>query len=379
MVNKKRLIRLTRKLIGIDSQNPPGNEDLIARFVKGYLEGMGQEARIYEFGKGRSNVVSILKGNDTSKSLLITPHLDTVPAGKSWKRDPFSGTIYHNRMYGLGATDCKGNLACALEAINSIVEEGVVLDYDLIFAATADEESGSTFGLKPLLDKDILSPDAAVVLDADEFEIIITQKGLVHLKIKIQGKRAHGAYPWRGINAIDTAIRIIQEIKSRKPCCTKNKYLRPPTVNIGTIRGGDKVNVVADWCEFELDFRFLPGMEARDLLRYTRGVIRKYSKRFKLEIEGIQDPYFIKEAHPLVVFLKKAAEDFNLKPVIKGSEGATVITFFQDKKIPAVAYGFGSRGCAHVTDEYIKVKNLYKGARVLESFLKNYSFKLWKA
>jgi acetylornithine deacetylase/succinyl-diaminopimelate desuccinylase-like protein len=59
---------------------------------------------------------------------------------------------------------------------------------------------------------------------------------------------------------------------------------------------------------------------------------------------------------------------------VKGSEGATVITFFQHKGIPAVATGYGCGGCAHTADEYVRIENLYKGALMLEDFLKNYSF-----
>ncbi len=374
MINKKRLINLTRQLIRINSQNPPGDESKIARFVKNYLNALGIKPKIYEFKKRRSNVIGILRGVNRKFSLLVTPHLDTVPAGKSWKIDPFGAKIKNNKLYGLGATDCKGNLACALEAINSIVEDKKRLNYDLIFAATADEESGSGLGLIPLLDRGILKPDAAVVLDSDDFEIIVTQKGLMHLKVKIQGKRAHGAYPWRGVNAIDIAINILKEMKEFKFIYKKDKYLRPPTINIGTIRGGDKVNIVADWCEFELDFRFLPGESAKELLRGLKDTIKKYAKKIKIEIEGIQEPYHIDETHPLVTHLRNAMEQFKIRPMVRGCEGATVVTFFQHKNIPALAYGFGSSGCAHIADEYVKIDNLYKGALVLEEFLKNYQF-----
>lgn len=374
MVNKNRLIRLMRQLIRINSQNPPGDESRIAGFVKKYLNNMGINAKSYEFRAKRTNIVAVLKGKERGCSLLISPHLDTVPAGKNWKVNPFSGRISKGRIYGLGSTDCKGNLACALEAINSIVEEGIILDYNLIFAATADEESGSSLGLIPLLEKDVIRPDAAVVLDADDFQIIVTQKGLVHLKIKIQGKRAHGAYPWRGVNAIDIAIEIIRGIKSKRLRYTKNKYLTEPTLNIGTIRGGDKVNVVADWCEFELDFRFLPGTKAGDLLRVVKDIASRHAKRFKIEIEGIQEPYAIDERHFLVRHLKKTLEKAGVRPAVKGSQGATVITFFKKKNIPAVAFGFGSSGCAHMADEYIKIDNLFKGALILEDFLKTCQF-----
>ncbi len=383
MVNRERLIKLTQNLIRIDSQNPPGDESRIGKFVKNYLDNLGVKTKIYEFKKKRSNVVAVLEGSNKKYSLLLTPHLDTVPAGKNWRFRPFKAALHKGKIYGLGATDCKGNLACGLEAINSLVEDNTVLDYNLIFAATADEENGSGLGLIPLLNKGILKPDVAVVLDSDDFAIIVTQKGLMHLKIKLQGIRAHGAYPWRGINAIDLAIKILKELKAKKFAYVKNKYLKGPTLNIGTIKGGDKVNIVADWCEFELDIRFLPGMSEKEILKDLKNIIQKYTRKFsrhsgiplkagKIEIEGIQKPYTIDGAHTLVRYLAQAIKNVGRKPMIKGSEGATTITFFQNKNIPAVATGFGSLGCAHIADEYVKIDDLYKGALALEEFLKNY-------
>ncbi|MCM8780625.1 MAG: M20/M25/M40 family metallo-hydrolase [Candidatus Omnitrophica bacterium] len=121
MITKTRLIKLTQQLISIDSQNPPGDEYCIAGFVKRYLEILGLRTKIYEFKKRRSNVVAYIKGRNKKHSLLITPHLDTVPAGRNWRFKPFYAKIYKGKLYGLGATDCKGNLACALEAIKSLV------------------------------------------------------------------------------------------------------------------------------------------------------------------------------------------------------------------------------------------------------------------
>jgi acetylornithine deacetylase/succinyl-diaminopimelate desuccinylase family protein len=374
MINKKRLIALTQQLIRINSENPNSNESEIAGFVKSYLSKLGVVAKIYEFEKNRSNVVACVKGTDARHSLLITPHLDTVPLGKNWKFPPFDGQLHKGRIYGLGATDCKGNVAVSLETIRSLVENNTVLGYNLIFAATGDEESGSELGLLPLLDKGILKPDAAVVLDADDFGVVVAQKGLLHLKVIIKGKKAHGAYPWRGVNAIDKAIDILHELKARKLAYTKNRYLRPPTMNIGTIKGGDKVNIVADWCEFELDFRFLPGMEAKKILKDLKRSIGAHAKKFIIEIEGIQKDYYIDRKHPLVATFSGALKKFNIKPEILGSEGATTITFFQDKHIPAIATGFGIEGCAHTVNEYAKADSLYKGALVLEEFLKSYTF-----
>jgi succinyl-diaminopimelate desuccinylase len=374
MVNKKRLIKTIQKLISLDSQNPPGDERKIAEFVSFYLKDLGLKIRTYTFRDKRVNLVATLAGKKRQKSLLLTPHLDTVPAGKNWKRPPLSAKIIGDRIYGLGSTDCKGNLASGLEAIWALVEDGIKLDYDLIFAATADEESGSTLGLIPLLERKLLKADAAVVLDADDFEIVVTQKGLMHLSVRLAGKKAHGAYPWLGINAIDLAAKIILDLKSQHREFVKNKYLRAPTVNVGTIKGGDKVNVVSDWCEFELDFRFLPGSGEKEILRSLRKIITKYTTNYKIQIQSVQNPYYLDPGHPLVNSLVAAMKSLKIKPQISGSEGATVITFFKAMNIPAIATGFGRQGCAHIADEYACLDNLYKGAQVLVEFLKNYKF-----
>ncbi|MDP3042222.1 MAG: M20 family metallopeptidase [Candidatus Omnitrophota bacterium] len=374
MVNRKRLVRTIQKLISLDSQNPPGDERKIAGFVGKYLKDLGLKIKTYTFSNKRVNVLAVLPGEKRLKSLLLTPHLDTVPAGASWKTSALRAKIIGNRIYGLGATDCKGNLASALEAISAIVEDGIKLDYDLIFAATADEESGSTLGLLPLLERKLLKADAAVVLDADDFEIVITQKGLMHLSVRVAGKKAHGAYPWLGVNAIDLAAKIIIDLKTKHKHYVKNKYLRAPSINVGTIKGGDKVNVVSDWCEFELDFRFLPGSSEKEILRSLRKIITKYTGNYKIKIQGIQQPYYIDPGHPLVSSLVSAMKSLKIKPRISGSEGATVITFFKKMNIPAIATGFGTEGCAHTADEYACLDNLYNGAQVLAAFLKGYRF-----
>ncbi|MCX5694666.1 MAG: M20 family metallopeptidase [Candidatus Omnitrophica bacterium] len=374
MVNKKRLTVTIQKLISLDSQNPPGDERKVAAFVNSYLKNLGLKIKTYTFSRKRVNIVATLEGRKHARSLLLTPHLDTVPAGASWKTPALKAKIIGNRIYGLGATDCKGNLASALEALNSIVDDGIKLDYDVIFAATADEESGSALGLIPLLERKLLKADVAVVLDADDFEIVITQKGLMHLSVQLHGKKAHGAYPWLGVNAIDLAAKIIIDLKGQHKQYIKNKYLHGPTVNVGTIKGGDKVNVVSDWCEFELDFRFLPGSSEKEILRSLKKIISKYTKNYKITIQGIQAPYYIDPKHPLVNSLVSAMKSCKIKPRISGSEGATVITFFKAMGMPAVATGFGTEGCAHIADEYACLDNLYKGAQVLVAFLKEYKF-----
>ena len=371
MINRKRLITLTQKLVQIDSQNPPGNELEMVRFIREYLDSFGLKSKIYEFAKNRPNIICRLESdNPYAKTILISPHLDTVPAGRGWKYPPLKGIIKGDKIYGRGTTDCKGNLAAAIEVLNSLVESKTKIKNNILFAATADEETGSRLGLILLLKKNILRADYALILDSDEFDIIVAQKGLIHFKVRVSGRKAHGAYPWRGINAINIASRVIEDLEGYKFKYKKHPLLHPPTINIGTIHGGDKVNMVADWCEFELDVRYLPGMSAQNILSDFKKIIAKRTKKFILKVDGIQSPYEIERNHELVSSLLKIWRKHKKFAGLKGSEGATVITFFKEKGIPAVATGFGSRTCAHINDEYVKIDTLYQGARALEEFLK---------
>ena len=212
------------------------------------------------------------------------------------------------------------------------------------------------------------------MLDVDDFKVIVAQKGLIHLKVKLKGKSSHAAYPKRGINAIEAAVKILSELIAQRRPFKKNKYLGPPTFNIGTIAGGDKVNMVAGWCDFELDFRFLPGQDPKDIVSGLRDIIKKHSHGYDIEINSVQKDYLLDARHPIVRTLKRSLKRFSIAPKVTGSEAATTITFFQHKNIPAVACGFGVDGCEHSADEYVTIANLSKGAKALESFLKDYEF-----
>ncbi len=377
MIDNARLIALTQKVIRFNSENPPGNELELAKFIEADMRSLGLQVKIHTFAKNRPNIVATLPGTLPRKlaaqqAILITPHFDTVPIGKGWKFDPLGGQIKAGKMYGRGASDDKGNLASCMEVMRSLVEDGVRLQRDIIMAATVDEETGSRYGIIPLLDKKILRPGVALILDSDEFDTIIAQKGLFHSRVQIFGKKAHAAYNWRGVNAIEIAAKVIEKIKKHKFKYTKHHLLHPPTTNIGVIKGGDKVNMVADFCEFALDIRFLPSMKWQTVLREIQSIIRSETKNFKIEIDDLQQPYGIDPAHPFVKTYVDTAKAMRIKTVLKGSEGATVITFFKKHGIPAFATGYGARGTAHTTDEYIKVDPLYRGTKLLERFLKDY-------
>jgi len=377
MVNKNRLIKLLQKVIAFNSENPPGNELALAKFIEHDMRSLGLQVKTYTYAKGRPNIVATLKGSLPRKqasreALLITPHFDTVPIGKGWKYKPLGGEIRNGKLYGRGTTDDKGNLASCMEVMRSLVEDKVQLKKDVIMAATVDEETGSHYGIIPLLERKVLKPKLALVMDSDEFDTIIAQKGLFHCRIQIFGKKAHGAYNWRGISAIEVAARVINKLKKIKWKYKKHSLLHGPTMNIGVIKGGDKVNMVCDFCEFALDTRFAVGMDYKKIYKKIDAIVKSEAKKYKIIVDDLQAPYEIDRNHPFVKAYIKTAKRMGCKTTIKGSEGATVITFFKKHKIPAFATGYGAHGTAHTNDEYIYVKSLCRGTRVLEQYIKEY-------
>ncbi len=379
MINHKRLIKLTQKVLSINSENPPGNEKALAVFIAKDMRSLGLTVKEYSFEKGRPNIVATLKGkgkNAARNALLLTPHFDTVPIGKGWAKDPLGKDIVGGKIYGRGASDDKGNLASAMEVMRSLVEDKVRLKRDVIMAATVDEETGSHCGIIPLLEKKILKPAEALILDSDECDAIVAQKGLIHLRVQVKGKKAHGAYNWRGVNAVEQAAEMIRLIKKIKFAHRKHPLLRPPTINVGTIIGGDKVNMVADHCEFSLDLRFLPGMKSREVLAKVRAACRQVTPKFTFVIDDLQQPYEIGAGHPFVKTFMDTARAMRVRAKLKGSEGATVITFFKRQGIPAFATGVGAKGTAHTTDEYAEIKTLTRGTELLERFVINFCGKI---
>ncbi|MFH1692003.1 MAG: M20 family metallopeptidase [Candidatus Omnitrophota bacterium] len=372
MINKNRLIKLTQDLIRLKSENPPGNEVAVAHFVSLYLKKLGLKPKVFCFAPGRDNVLAVVKGRSSSKPLLITPHLDTVPAGSGWSVSPFAAVRRGDKIYGRGASDCKGNLAVALEVIRSLREDKACLKHDLIFLATADEEACSKKGLIPILEKKIVKASYAVILDAADLTIVTAQKGLLHFTVKVFGRKAHGASPRLGRNAINGAVCLIQALAGIKLPGPRHNLLGPSTTNIGTIRGGDKVNMVADWCEFEVDIRFLPGMRAQDIVKRVKAVFNKEKVSYEISIDSVQAPFEISSGHFLVKALQKAARTCRVPARVAGSNGATVLSFFQDQHIPAVATGYGVAACMHTSDEFVRAGDLFRGAQVLERFIKDF-------
>jgi acetylornithine deacetylase/succinyl-diaminopimelate desuccinylase-like protein len=144
-------------LIRINTSNPPGNEQLAAKYVAGVLQKEGIKPEILDLAPGRSAVVARLRSSvvpDPAKALLLVAHLDTVPVEKSrWTVDPFGAAIRDGYLYGRGAIDDKGMLAANLAVFVGLKRTNAHINRDVIFLATADEEGGGESSIRLLIAK----------------------------------------------------------------------------------------------------------------------------------------------------------------------------------------------------------------------------------
>jgi acetylornithine deacetylase/succinyl-diaminopimelate desuccinylase family protein len=358
-------VELTQELIRINSENPPGNEKQIAKFIKDFLDDLKIPSELIEFEKNRCDVIASV---GSGKGLMFNGHLDTVPAGENWRLDPFEGKLINGKIYGRGSSDMKGGLAAILTAVKNLSKED--FKRKLLLTFVADEEvsmKGSEYLIKNRKEifKDV---KYGIMAESNDLDLTIAQKGIVQIKIKFKGKAAHGSRPDLGDNAIYKAVDFIQELRKLIEELKKrrNPILGSGTINVGKINGGTKINVVPDSCSLEVDRRIIPG----ETIDYAVNQIKKILKKLKLqayvEVGKGRMPMQISDKLELIKLIKSIA-----KTKTVGESGYTEAElFYKDAKVPCVSFGPGISNQAHVANEFITIKNLQKATRIYEKVIR---------
>lgn len=352
-VKSKRVVKIASRLIRADSQNPPGDERKVAKVIESILKENHLNYEKIVYGKTRVNFV-ITVGEGKKKLLWLT-HSDTVPIGSGWTHDSLGGTVERGRLYGRGAGDNKGHVAAAIEAMINVRDK---IDGQIVLVIAADEETGGKFGLHALLKDGKIEADAGIVVDASEYVIDVAEKGPLSLELVARGKAAHGAYPEKGDNAILKMTAAIERIRKLK-IGGKHKLLGKPTINIGTIEGGTKTNMVPDICRATLDVRILPGQSEREVI----SKIKKVAEDVKVKKIMSIKPCEVDRNSEIVRALISATKAITKTAKVKGVAGCTCLSLLP---FPAVATGFGTDN-AHKVNEYISVKDLKNGVKILEN------------
>jgi succinyl-diaminopimelate desuccinylase len=380
-IRKKELIDLTTRLVQIPTENPPGNEKAAAQFLKPLLSKMGFKTKTVLSPKGRWNIVAERRWGKGGRTLIFNGHLDVVPAGNpsQWKYPPFRGTLSKGRIYGRGASDMKSGIASFIHALSTIERSKMRLHQGaVVLHLVSDEESHGRQGMGFLTQKERIRGDAALVGEPTDLQPVIAQKGALWLRISTLGKSAHGSRPHLGVNAVEKMMKLMERLNSI-PLETEHPMLGKPTLNVGTIQGGTKINIVPDRCEIEVDRRMLPGEkkgEVIEKMKETLDSLRSRDPFFQYRMEEIDfaEP---SEVNPEEVIVKIAVdaiqEVMGKKPSLRAFSGFTDSRYYINQcHIPTLIFGPGEVDQSHTTDESVEVEALVQAARIYGLILVNY-------
>ena len=369
-VDEHELIELLFRLIEQDTTNPPGNEYLVAEIVRDFFEENNIPYLIHEKEKGRTNIIGRI--GEGSPKILIACHSDVVPAGDGWKTNPFEPILEDGNIYGRGTCDNKDSIASMLIAAKMILQNVENLGGQLILAVLADEEHGSEYGLNYVMDEGFLDFDYAIVPDigGNMRKIDVAEKGALHFKIISYGKQAHGSCPEDGINAIENMIELLNEIAKYEFTYEPHELLKEPSINIGTIRGGEAVNIVPAKCEVGIDIRYLPSQSKEDIIKDFESMMHKVENKnsnakFGIEIVTNHGPAELIENIGLArIFRECTKKIMGFKPDIIGLGGHTFAGLLMERGFKAIGVGLGD-DIAHNSNEYIQVDEMVNFTKIL--------------
>jgi acetylornithine deacetylase/succinyl-diaminopimelate desuccinylase-like protein len=256
-----------------------------------------------------------------------------------------------------------------LSAIGALAHGTRPKHTEIVFAGLMDEEAGQA-GSRALV-KSGFKADLGIVGEATQCKVVTAHKGNVWLRIRTRGRAAHGSRPELGSNAIAAMARIIELLQSSYAsdlASRRHLLLGKPTLNIGTIQGGEQPNIVPDFCEIRVDRRTLPGETTTSVLHELRSAFRQGGLRAQVTSDRFA-PCNSMETNPrlpLVAGLMTACKQ----------EKPEAVDYFCDASIlsaggtPSVVFGPGDIAQAHTSNEWVEVAQLERAFRCLCHFLR---------
>jgi acetylornithine deacetylase/succinyl-diaminopimelate desuccinylase-like protein len=272
---------------------------------------------------------------------------------------PFDPIVRDGKLYGRGATDTKGPMAAALWALCEWARspERRSSSIQWSFLGLMNEEAGNT-GAQALAARNY-SCDLMLVLEPTEMRVVNAQKGILWFEIATHGRSCHGSTPELGSNAIEAMGEILNVIKhdlAPRLASDPHPILGPTTLNVGTIQGGSKLNIVPDFCRLEVDCRFLPSLTLKTIRTMIETCVREAVPEAVVTIQRCSPPLNTDASLPWVARLGNEAGGF------------ASAAWYADAGVlnaphcPAVCIGPGHIAQAHTRDEFISVDGLERGA-----------------
>jgi len=373
-------VRILKDLIAFKTISGQDNSSLID-YCDEILKKLGATSfRTYDNEKKRVNLFATLKAKNskTKKPIILSGHTDVVPVSKGWSTDPFTAMVKGDKLYGRGACDMKGFIACAL-AYAPIYSKSN-LDRDIHFSFTFDEETacqGAPILIEELKKRDI-KDGICIIGEPTNMKIIDAHKGCYEYTTYFNGLAGHSSAPHKGVSAVEYAskyvnklIELREKLKSRAP---KDSIFDPPysTLSIGGVFGGIAHNVIADKCHVNWETR--PVVKEDGV--FLNQEIDKYANEVLLpEMKKVFSNASIEKdiIGEIVGFDRvNKSEACELISSLTGDNSRQVVSFgteaglFQEIGISTVVCGPGSIDQAHKIDEFIILDELKKCLNLLD-------------
>ena len=391
-ISHNRLIERTLELVSFDTANPPGETREIVAYLATEFAGVGLETERVASDEARPNLLATVPGR-TPMTLLFSGHLDTVPYDpEGWSYDPL-GEREGDRIYGRGTTDMKGAVAAMVELARAYAESDRRPPVTLAFAFVSDEEVAGEAGVRTLVADDRLDAAGCVIGEPTCTEtahsITVADRGSIWLTLEAVGEAAHGSRPMLGENAIDRLWAALETVRSRlaeyplavpdsfEPILEESvsyytasmdesaarRLFERPTVNLGTIEGGEAVNSVPRQASAELDIRLTAGVDTEDVLAEIEGWLREFDGVSIADASWSVGTYEPPDS-PLVTATTAAATDVLDESLYRRSAtGGGDAKQLRNVGIPTVEFAAGN-DTAHACDEFTTVDALAANAAV---------------
>lgn len=353
LYNMQQYINLLQSLIATPSFSK--EEDNTAQLMASFMQQRGCTVR-----RQGNNVWAFNKHFDSNKTnLLLNSHHDTVKPNSGYTRDPFSPSIEDNKLYGLGSNDAGGPLVCLLAAFMHFYDRAD-LPFNMVFAATAEEEISGKFGVESIL-QELGNVTLALVGEPTLMQMAVAERGLLVLDGNVKGIAGHAARN-EGINAIYEAMHDVEWFSTYEFELSSN-WLGPVSMNLTQINAGTAHNQVPGNCSYVVDIRLNEHYSHQDILDIVRlhvkGTVKERSTRIK--------PSFIDTEHPMV----KAGTELGLS-----SYGSPTTSDMALMHWPALKIGPGDSARSHSADEFIYLHEIEQGINTYIKLIESYSQKV---
>jgi acetylornithine deacetylase/succinyl-diaminopimelate desuccinylase len=366
-----RMKRELASLVAIDTQNPPGQEDRAAQYLRDLLAAGGFEVALQEYKPGRINVVAQLE-NGAGQTFAFNTHMDVVPAGDGWSSDPFTLKEKDGRLYGRGACDCKGPLAAMLEAMRMLQAERTAWSGTLLGIFVADEEIASEGAKYYIAGRPKI--DAAVIGEPTSNATFTAHKGSLRPVVRVHGVSAHSGTPHLGENAIYRAGEVLGLIAEHHDKVVRHRshpLVGAASLTVTRINGGHADNVLPGTCDLLLDRRMVPGEseeavkgEIGELLASARDRLgaRAEVVAYKATTGGATETPIDR---PIVQASLAASRAHGVaKPGPFGFQGGCDLVHFSNIGAQGTVIGPGDLAVAHKPDEFVPVDEFVTASRI---------------